>query len=75
MFGLKDFTQFEPYPIEMMNFKGPDNTVCELLRQTYHLTENDEIRTNIRIAMSMAKRMGDKLREYKRESAKWSKKD
>jgi hypothetical protein len=72
MFGLRDFNSFEPYPIERMNFQGPDNTICELLRQTYHLTENDTIKTNLRVAITMAKKMGDKLREYRRESKKWN---
>lgn len=70
MDGLKDFNRHEPYPIERMNFKSPDNTICELLRQTYHLTENDVIRSNLRIAITMAKKMGDKLREYRRKENK-----
>jgi len=72
MDGLKDFNSYEPCPIERINFKSPDNKICELLRQTYHLTENDVIRTNLRIAITMAKKMGDKLRYYRRESKKWT---
>jgi hypothetical protein len=49
-----------------MNFKNPENTICELLRQTYHLTDNDTIRTNLRVAITMAKKMGNKLSEYRK---------
>lgn len=45
-------------------------TICELLRQTYWLTEDPEIRLNLRIAVNMAKSMVQKLREYK---ADWDK--
>jgi hypothetical protein len=63
---LADFTLLEPCSIELMNFKNPENTICELLRQTYHLTDNDTIRTNLRVAITMAKKMGNKLSEYRK---------
>lgn len=67
MDSWRDYTNIEPYPIEKMNFSNPENTICELLRKTYHLTENDIIRTNLRVAITMAKKMGDKLHDYKKE--------
>jgi uncharacterized protein YehS (DUF1456 family) len=67
MDGLKNFKKHKPCPIEKMNAVGANNTICELLRQTYHLTDNDMIRINLRIAITMAKKMGEKLREYRRK--------
>jgi hypothetical protein len=67
---LRDYTKNEPYPIEQMSFRNPENTICELLRKTYKLTDNDQIRTNIRIAMTMAKKMGDRLHWYKKNCEK-----
>jgi DNA-binding XRE family transcriptional regulator len=63
--SLRDYTTIDPYPVEKMNFHNRENTICELLRQTYHLTDNDKIRTNLRIAITMAKKMGDKLHNYR----------
>lgn len=64
--SLRDFTKNEPYPADKMNFRNRENTICELLRRTYHLTEDDNIRTNIRIAITMAKKMGERLHWYKK---------
>jgi hypothetical protein len=75
MDSWKDFTNIEPYPIEKMKFINPENTICELLRRTYHLTDNNTIRINLRVAISMAKKMGDKLHYYRKESKKWTSQD
>lgn len=63
---LADFRIIEPCPIEMMQFKNQENTICELLRQTYHMTEDDKIRINLRVAVTMAKKMGTKLSQYRK---------
>jgi hypothetical protein len=63
---LRDYTKIEPYPVEKMEFKNRENTICELLRKTYFMTENDEIKVNLRIAMTMAKKMGEKLHHYRK---------
>ena len=41
------------------------HSICQTLRDIYHLTEDEEIRLKARIAMSMAKSMQRKLKEYR----------
>jgi hypothetical protein len=40
------------------------NTICQYLRDIYHMTDDEEIRFKLRVAMSMAKSMDKQLREY-----------
>lgn len=55
----------DPYPEKSMEKTFPLYTVCEVLRQIYHEAEgNDSIRLKCRIAVTMAKAMDTKLREY-----------
>jgi hypothetical protein len=42
----------------------PKNTICQLLRETYRMTDDEDVRLNLRIAVSMAKAMNRKLTEY-----------
>lgn len=44
-----------------------ENTVCQTLRDMYHLTEDQGIRLKCRVAMSMAKAMCRKMMEYRDE--------
>lgn len=60
----------EPCDILQMQKINNENTICETLRQAYHMTEDDNIRLKLRIAVTMAKRMDRKLRKYK---ANWDK--
>lgn len=63
---LRDYKKIEPCPERDMTYANGENTICELLRQTYWLTTDDQIRINLRIATTMAKKMGDKLHWYKK---------
>ena len=56
----------EPYPEEEMHKKVRVNTICATLRQIYRRTTDEETRVLIRVATTMAKKMGDKLEQYKR---------
>jgi hypothetical protein len=58
--------QHEPCPIEEMNHKVRVNTICATLRQIYRKTDNEEIKVLSRVATTMAKKMGDKLEQYKK---------
>lgn len=60
----------EPIHEGFMYRKNGKYTICELLRQTYWMTEDPKIQLNLRIAVNMAKSMVQKLREYK---ADWDK--
>ena len=61
----------EPVPVEVMDQESAICTICETLRQIYHKTHNDEIKTLCRVATSMAKSMSKRLRHYK-DSASYS---
>ena len=58
---------YQPAPMSEMlreRYTGY-HTICQTLRDIYHLTENEEIRFKCRLAMSMAKAMNDGLQRYK----------
>ena len=52
-------------------------SLCQTLRETYRMTTDENIRLNLRIAMSMAKAMDRKLKEYNADWANdfWEKKE
>ena len=41
------------------------NTICNILREMYHMTNDPEIRLKCRLAFSMGKAMCDKLMQYR----------
>ncbi len=43
--------------------KNP-NTICNILREMYHMTDDPKIRLKCRLAFSMGKSMCDKLTQY-----------
>lgn len=47
-----------------MKYEG-HYTICQMLRDIYVLTDNEEIKLKCRIGMAMAKAMQDKLKKYK----------
>jgi len=56
----------DPISEGAMNWVSPDHTICQTIREAYHLTSNEEARLKLRVATSMAKSMTKKLEEYKR---------
>jgi len=62
--------KYKPCNEKYMAKEYPENTICQVLRETYHLTNEPLVKMNLRVAVSMAKAMTKKLREYK---ADWSK--
>jgi hypothetical protein len=57
----------EPVPIaDMLETRHRlDCTVCQKLREIYKSTNDEKIKLDCRVAMAMAKKMSDKLKEYK----------
>jgi hypothetical protein len=57
----------EPVPIRQMerHFYDGFNTICQVLRDIYHMTDDENIRLELRVAMAMAKKMENHIREYK----------
>lgn len=47
-----------------LRFKGY-HTICQILREIYFMTDNEELKLNCRTALAMAKRMDRKLKWYK----------
>lgn len=56
-----------PVSIEMMedNRREGHFTICQKLREIYRQTTDEDIKLKCRVAMAMAKRMVNKLKEYK----------
>lgn len=50
-----------------MRMENPRYTVCEVLREIWQETENATVKLKTRIAMTMAKKMNDKLMEYNKK--------
>lgn len=59
---------YDPCPVEWMGHHNPRFTLCEVLREIYSTTEQENIKLLSRVAMNMAKRMNSKLMEY---NPKW----
>ena len=62
--------KFEPVPALEMHKGRPNetgNTICQELRDIFHLTKDPEIRLSLRIATAMAKEMDRLLTEFKQD--------
>ena len=57
-----DLSQFN------MRVYGSDGTICQELREIYHMIDNEEAKLKVRVAMSMARKMVNKLREYREKN-------
>lgn len=64
------YQKVEPVDVAIMKKKRyhGHNTICEKLREIYMATENEDIKLKCRVAMSMAKKMHEKLKKYKEET-------
>ena len=40
-------------------------TICQTIRDVYHMIDNPDVKLKLRLAMAMAKAMNDKLQYYK----------
>ncbi len=61
------YPRHKPAPEEAMDrtvFEG-ENTLCQTIRDMYHMTEDPEIRLKLRVALTMSKSMCRKLMEYR----------
>ena len=64
MSGLR---KHEPCPVKMMFYASPYNTICEVIRTIYHEAvklKSEDIQLQARTALSMAKAMDSKLKQY-----------
>jgi len=51
--------------VEMEKKMKGENTICNTLREIYHMTDDLEIRFKCRLAFAMGKSMCDKLMQYR----------
>lgn len=61
------YEKVEPISIEKMLktcYHG-HNSICQTLRDIFIMTDSEEIKIKCRTAMAMAKKMHNKLKEYK----------
>lgn len=57
----------EPVSIEEMNLTDYEghHSICQFLRDIFHMTDNEEIKMKCRIGMTMTKVMHLQLKKYK----------
>lgn len=61
------YPKHQPVPektMDISNYEG-HHSICQTLRDIYHMTDNEDIKLKCRIAVSMAKSMQKKLKWYK----------
>jgi len=56
--------QVRPVSLELIERKTFPGTICGVLRESYRLTNNEQVKMNMRVAMAMAKKMTDRLNYY-----------
>lgn len=59
----------EPAPLSEMD-KGRwegHHSICQTIRDIYHLTDNEELKLKCRVAMAMTKAMHEKLKWYSKQ--------
>ena len=61
------YPRHKPVSEKAMNRKiyEGENTICQTIRDMYHISDNQDIRLKCRLAMAMAKAMCVKLMEYR----------
>lgn len=62
------YKRYEPVPESEMDkdrYHG-HYTICQYLRDIYHMTDDEEIKMKCRIGMAMTKAMHKRLKHYKR---------
>lgn len=63
---LKYLGPVDPCPVEWVEMvDAPKWTICQVLNEIYKLTNDPKIKIRVRIAVTMAKKMSDRLTELK----------
>ena len=57
-----------PYTEEEMfrNQHEGHHTICQTIRDTYRMTDDEKIKENLRLIFAFGKRMHNKLKEYRK---------
>ena len=65
--GFRDLPVREPIResyMDMKRFEG-HHSICQTLRDIYHMTDDEKLKLKCRVAMAMTKAMHEKLKKYK----------
>jgi len=64
-----------PIAEKAMDYTSPNHSICQVLRDIYHKTDDSAIKLKCRVAVTMAKKMSLKLTENKKnwEAGFWDK--
>ena len=62
-----EFRKRDPIDVSEMDKKRWEGhrSICQTIRDIYHLSNNEELRLKCRVALSMTKAMHERLKEYK----------
>lgn len=62
-----EFRKRDPIDVSEMDKKRWEghHSICQAIRDIYHLTDNEELRLKCRVAMAMTKAMHERLKAYK----------
>jgi len=62
--SLKEREPIDVREMDMKRWEG-HRSICQTIRDIYHLTNNEELKLKCRVAMAMTKAMHEKLKEYR----------
>jgi hypothetical protein len=65
----------QPVPVSEMDrsrYEG-HHSICQTLRDIYHMSDDEELKMKCRLAMAMAKAMNEQLKRYKELTSNESK--
>jgi len=64
------YKRHEPIDLREMKKTRWDghHSICQMLRDIYNISDNEDVKYKSRIAMSMAKSMHERLKKYKKSN-------
>ena len=57
--------KYKPMSEKTMTIQGREGTICQSLRDIYHIIPDDDIKYKLRVCMAMVKAMNNKLKQYR----------
>ena len=67
--GFEHLPKRDPAPLHEMDIKRYEghHSICQTIRDIYHMTDSEELKLKCRVAMAMTKAMHEKLKWYKQK--------
>lgn len=63
-----ELRKYKPMSEKAMDLPGRQGTICQTLRDIYHVVSDESVQYKLRVCMAMAKAMNKKLKEYRNAS-------